>query len=77
MIQTVKPRTTTRMLVRKMHRDRVAAPERALETRRLAQDIRALANWVAVFDSEYDLPTEVVSKFRERLETMGERLARI
>ena len=77
MIQTLKPRTTTRMLVRKMHRDRVAAQERAQEKRRLAQDIRALANWVAVFDSEYDLPPEVVSKFRERLETMGERLARI
>lgn len=33
----------------------------------IEDEIRDIVNWVSVFDTEYDLPEEVVSQLKDRL----------
>ena len=37
-------------------------------------EIREIINWIAVFETEYNLPTEVVEKLRSRLEKVVSNL---
>jgi len=37
-------------------------------------EIRDIINWIAVFETEYKLPAEVVGKLRSRLEKLATNL---
>jgi hypothetical protein len=37
-------------------------------------EIRDIVNWITVFEEEYDLPAEVVSQLRSRLEGLAQKL---
>ena len=37
-------------------------------------EIREILNWIAVFETEYNLPTEVVEKLKSRLEKVASNL---
>jgi len=37
-------------------------------------EIRDIINWIKVFEEEYDLPAEVVTQLRERLEGVAAKL---
>ena len=50
---------------------------RLQERKRLANEIRNTINWIAVFETEYQLPKEVVEQLRLRLIAMTERLEHI
>lgn len=41
----------------------------------IENEIRDIINWVSVFDTEYDLPEEVVSELKERLEKIAKDIA--
>jgi hypothetical protein len=40
----------------------------------IENEIRDMINWVAVFETEYELPKEVVDKLKERLEGIASKL---
>ncbi|MFQ5620951.1 MAG: hypothetical protein ACE5FT_03845 [Candidatus Nanoarchaeia archaeon] len=42
--------------------------------REITDEIRELHNWVAVFETEYKLPAEVVQQLRDRLEKAARTL---
>lgn len=42
--------------------------------RQVTDELRELHNWVMVFQTEYDLPAEVVTQLRERLEKVARTL---
>lgn len=37
-------------------------------------EIREIINWIAVFETEYNLPAEVVEKLKSRLEKVASNL---
>ena len=39
-----------------------------------ADEIRDIVNWIAVFETEYQLPKEVVDQLRKRLESLANNL---
>ncbi len=47
------------------------------KTKKIANEIRDMINWIAVFENEYDLPREVVNKLKERLGKIAENLKAI
>ena len=40
----------------------------------VADQLRDTVNWIKVFEEEYNLPAEVVSQLRERLEAISTKL---
>jgi hypothetical protein len=40
----------------------------------VADQLRDTINWIKVFEEEYDLPAEVVSQLRQKLEGIAEKL---
>ncbi len=42
--------------------------------KKATDEIREIINWIAVFEEEYDLPQEVVSQLRSRLEKVANLL---
>jgi hypothetical protein len=70
------------MMLKKHARRRKAAKGRycQLDPRAMhevAHELRDIKNWLAAFSSEYSLPDEVREKFHERLDILGEKLARL
>lgn len=57
-----------------MRRFKVDAKISALAIQRIADDIRDMHNWIAVFDTEYDLPREVVNKLHSKLQKIARTL---
>lgn len=45
-----------------------------LDKTKVGDELRDLQNWVAVFEEEYDLPTEVVGELRSRIERVSQAL---
>lgn len=45
-----------------------------IDTKKITDEIRDISNWVIVFETEYDLPSEVVDKLRDRLEALTDLL---
>lgn len=43
-----------------------------VQVQSIANDIRDLMNWITVFETEYDLPREVVDQLKSRLEKIAE-----
>jgi hypothetical protein len=41
------------------------------EIRDIENEIRDIINWVSVFDTEYDLPSEVVEQLKSKLEKLA------
>ena len=46
-------------------------------TRSIEDEIRDVLNWIAVFKTEYDLPAEVVSQLKKRLESIAVKVGRL
>ena len=44
------------------------------ELKSIEDDVRDIINWVNVFETEYDLPKEVVDKLLERLHNVARRV---
>jgi len=42
--------------------------------KKTADEIRDIINWIAVFETEYNLPAEVVQQLRSRLEKIASDL---
>ena len=42
--------------------------------KQIANELRDLNNWVAVFSTEYDLPSEVVEGLRSKIESISAKL---
>lgn len=40
----------------------------------VVDELRDLLNWVAIFEEEYDLPTEVVKELKSRIERVSQAL---
>lgn len=47
------------------------------DLKKIADDVRDIINWVAVFESEYELPKEVVDQLRKRLEKIAKDLVKL
>ena len=65
-------RKAARGVVRRQSRWNATISSSAIQ--RIADDIRDMHNWIAVFDTEYDLPREVVNKLRSKLEKIARTL---
>ncbi len=39
--------------------------------RKIADEVRDTINWIAIFETEYELPKEVVQQLRSRLEKIA------
>ncbi len=46
-------------------------PKKASRTQAVEDEIRDIINWVKVFETEYELPKEVVEELSERLEKLA------
>ena len=42
--------------------------------KQIANELRDLNNWIAVFSNEYDLPAEVVEELRSKIESISKKL---
>ena len=42
--------------------------------KQITNELRDLMNWTAVFSKEYDLPEEVVEEFKEKIESIAQKL---
>lgn len=42
-----------------------------IDIEEIANELREIINWVAVFEEEYDLPNEVALQLRTRLEQLA------
>ncbi|MBS3175699.1 hypothetical protein J4457_00500 [Candidatus Woesearchaeota archaeon] len=42
--------------------------------KQVTNDMRDLLNWIAVFETEYELPKEVVKELRAKIEKIAARL---
>lgn len=40
----------------------------------VSDEIRDIINWIKVFEEEYNLPAEVVTQLRSRLEAIAQKL---
>lgn len=45
-----------------------------MDKTKVANELRDLLNWVAVFEEEYDLPCEVNAELRDRIERVSKSL---
>ncbi len=48
------------------------APEKLKE---IENEVRDITNWISVFETEYNLPKEVVEQLKTRLENISKKIA--